>query len=283
MGEGRYIPCHGRCFIKGLSYWMLCVVTKSSLAGTAQEIKMRKLTQKNRLVPNTSLTLQYVLIDQFTLMQRGLESKLTFSLSRDWDPWGQSFNIKKYYNIASSSFSRVQIIAGCQIRPNSHPGALTACFSSASSLYLLGTRKTVDGPSSKGCVVPASTSLRAALAVGKVLPVLNRKLTGITFCIPTVDVSVADLTIKLEEAATYNEIKDALKAKGETYQEIVGLARAMFKRCQQVQGFEDVVDIVGTGGDGADTVNISTGYIAKLLYSYLDFVIWYNSLSKSSS
>jgi anthranilate phosphoribosyltransferase len=50
-----------------------------------------------------------------------------------------------------------------------------------------------------------------------------------------------------------------LRAKGETYEEIVGLARAMIKHCKKVEGLNDAVDIVGTGGDGANTVNISTG------------------------
>ncbi|XP_071728024.1 anthranilate phosphoribosyltransferase, chloroplastic-like [Rutidosis leptorrhynchoides] len=50
-----------------------------------------------------------------------------------------------------------------------------------------------------------------------------------------------------------------LRAKGETFEEIVGLAKAMIKCSQKVEGIEDAVDIVGTGGDGANTVNISTG------------------------
>ncbi|XP_057804512.1 anthranilate phosphoribosyltransferase, chloroplastic-like [Salvia miltiorrhiza] len=50
-----------------------------------------------------------------------------------------------------------------------------------------------------------------------------------------------------------------LRAKGETYEEVVGLARAMVKHCRKVEGLVDAVDIVGTGGDGANTVNISTG------------------------
>ncbi|KAL3512807.1 hypothetical protein ACH5RR_025524 [Cinchona calisaya] len=50
-----------------------------------------------------------------------------------------------------------------------------------------------------------------------------------------------------------------LRAKGETYEEVVGLARAMIKHCKKVEGLDDAVDIVGTGGDGANTVNISTG------------------------
>ncbi|QCE14507.1 anthranilate phosphoribosyltransferase, chloroplastic [Vigna unguiculata] len=50
-----------------------------------------------------------------------------------------------------------------------------------------------------------------------------------------------------------------LRAKGETYEEVVGLARAMLRHATKVEGLNDVVDIVGTGGDGANTVNISTG------------------------
>ncbi|KAL3628854.1 DNA topoisomerase 2-associated protein pat1 [Castilleja foliolosa] len=50
-----------------------------------------------------------------------------------------------------------------------------------------------------------------------------------------------------------------LRAKGETFEEVVGLARAMIKHCKKVEGLSDAVDIVGTGGDGANTVNISTG------------------------
>ncbi|XP_012440436.1 anthranilate phosphoribosyltransferase, chloroplastic [Gossypium raimondii] len=50
-----------------------------------------------------------------------------------------------------------------------------------------------------------------------------------------------------------------LRAKGETFEEVVGLARAMLKHAWKVEGLNDAVDIVGTGGDGANTVNISTG------------------------
>ncbi|CAN1347764.1 Anthranilate phosphoribosyltransferase, chloroplastic [Linum perenne] len=50
-----------------------------------------------------------------------------------------------------------------------------------------------------------------------------------------------------------------MRAKGETFEEIVGLAKAMLSHAQKVEGLDDAVDIVGTGGDGANTVNISTG------------------------
>ena len=84
------------------------------------------------------------------------------------------------------------------------------------------TQKTVDGPSMKdwrggraasGNIISSSTG--AAKAVGKVIPSLNGKLTGMSFRVPTLDVSVVDLTCRLEKAATYEEIKTAMKEASE--------------------------------------------------------------------
>jgi glyceraldehyde 3-phosphate dehydrogenase len=63
-------------------------------------------------------------------------------------------------------------------------------------------------------VIPSSTG--AAKAVGKVVPALNGKLTGMAFRVPTVDVSVVDLTCRLEKAATYDDIKAAMKEASES-------------------------------------------------------------------
>jgi len=80
------------------------------------------------------------------------------------------------------------------------------------------TQKTVDGPSPKDWrsgrsalnnVIPASTG--AAKAVGAVLPELKGKLTGMAFRVPVVDVSVVDLTVRLEKGAKYDEIKAAIR------------------------------------------------------------------------
>lgn len=70
----------------------------------------------------------------------------------------------------------------------------------------------------------------------------------------------ASLDLLLNEAndALISAFLVLLRAKGETFEEIVGLARAMIKYCRKVEGLPDAVDIVGTGGDGANTVNIST-------------------------
>ena len=84
------------------------------------------------------------------------------------------------------------------------------------------TQKTVDGASKKDWrggraasanIIPSSTG--AAKAVGKVIPELNGKLTGMAFRVPTVDVSVVDLTCNLAKSATYEEICDAVKKASE--------------------------------------------------------------------
>lgn len=84
------------------------------------------------------------------------------------------------------------------------------------------TQKTVDGPSMKDWrggrgagqnIIPSSTG--AAKAVGKVIPELNGKLTGMSFRVPTPDVSVVDLTVRLQKPATYEEIKAAMKEASE--------------------------------------------------------------------
>lgn len=84
------------------------------------------------------------------------------------------------------------------------------------------TQKTVDGPSAKDWrggrtastnIIPSSTG--AAKAVGKVIPELNGKLTGMAFRVPTQNVSVVDLTVRLEKPASYDMIKAAIKKASE--------------------------------------------------------------------
>ncbi|MBC7439277.1 MAG: type I glyceraldehyde-3-phosphate dehydrogenase [Flavobacterium sp.] len=92
------------------------------------------------------------------------------------------------------------------------------------------TQMTADGPSRKDWrggraasvnIIPSSTG--AAKAVGKVIPALNGKLTGMSFRVPTVDVSVVDLTVKVAKETTYEEIMKVLKNASETdYKNIIG-------------------------------------------------------------
>ena len=87
---------------------------------------------------------------------------------------------------------------------------------------MTATQKVADAPSGKNWrdgraassnIIPASTG--AAKAVGKVIPELNGKLTGMAFRVPTLDVSVVDLTCRLEKGASYETIKEAMKAASE--------------------------------------------------------------------
>ncbi|KAL0300949.1 UNVERIFIED_CONTAM: Glyceraldehyde-3-phosphate dehydrogenase GAPCP2, chloroplastic [Sesamum radiatum] len=98
------------------------------------------------------------------------------------------------------------------------------------------TQKTVDGPSMKDWrggrgagqnIIPSSTG--AAKAVGKVLPELNGKLTGMAFRVPTPNVSVVDLTCRLEKSASYEDVKAAIKSSIFDAKAGIGLSKSFMK------------------------------------------------------
>jgi len=104
---------------------------------------------------------------------------------------------------------------------NDHFGILEGLMTTVHATT--ATQKTVDGPSQKKWrdgrgasqnIIPASTG--AAKAVGKVIPELDGKLTGMAFRVPTPNVSVVDLTVRIQKSASYQEICDVIKSASES-------------------------------------------------------------------
>ncbi|XP_022947343.1 glyceraldehyde-3-phosphate dehydrogenase GAPCP2, chloroplastic-like isoform X1 [Cucurbita moschata] len=133
------------------------------------------------------------------------------------------------------------------------------------------TQKTVDGPSMKDWrggrgaaqnIIPSSTG--AAKAVGKVLPELNGKLTGMAFRVPTPNVSVVDLTCRLEKSATYEDVKAAVKYASEG-------------PLQGILGYTDE-DVVSTDflGDSRSSIFDAKAGIG-LSTSFVKLVTWYDN------
>lgn len=133
------------------------------------------------------------------------------------------------------------------------------------------TQKTVDGPSAKDWrggrggfsnIIPSSTG--AAKAVGKVLPELKGKLTGMSFRVPVADVSVVDLTVRLAKPATYEQVKAAMKAASEG--ELKG-----------VLGYteDDVVSTDFIGDDHASIFDANAGI--SLNDNFVKVVSWYDN------
>ncbi|KAI9007542.1 glyceraldehyde-3-phosphate dehydrogenase 3 [Phycomyces nitens] len=133
------------------------------------------------------------------------------------------------------------------------------------------TQKTVDGPSGKDWragrgaganIIPASTG--AAKAVGKVIPELNGKLTGMSFRVPNPDVSVVDLTVRLEKGASYEEIKLAIKEASEN--ELKGIL-----------GYTDdeVVSTDFLGDDRSSIFDAKAGI--SLNPNFVKLVSWYDN------
>ncbi|VFQ71464.1 unnamed protein product [Cuscuta campestris] len=136
---------------------------------------------------------------------------------------------------------------------------------------ITATQKTVDGPSMKDWrggraasfnIIPSSTG--AAKAVGKVLPALNGKLTGMSFRVPTVDVSVVDLTVRIEKKATYDDVKAAIKEESEgSLKGILGYTE------------EDVVSSDFVGDSRSSIFDAKAGI--ALNNNFLKFVAWYDN------
>lgn len=134
------------------------------------------------------------------------------------------------------------------------------------------TQKTVDGPSGKKWrdgrgasqnIIPASTG--AAKAVGKVIPELDGKLTGMAFRVPTANVSVVDLTVKLEKAASYDEIKQTIKKFAESPE-----------GCRYMGYTEDQVVSTDFNGDTHSSI-FDAGAGIALNDKFVKLVSWYDN------
>ncbi|KAG9046246.1 hypothetical protein FS837_004807 [Tulasnella sp. UAMH 9824] len=134
------------------------------------------------------------------------------------------------------------------------------------------TQKTVDGPSAKDWrggrgaaanIIPSSTG--AAKAVGKVIPSLNGKLTGLAFRVPTSDVSVVDLVVRIQKEATYEEIKTAMKeaSQDDQYKGILGYTE------------DDVVSTDFVGEECSSVFDAKAGI--SLNKNFVKLVAWYDN------
>jgi glyceraldehyde 3-phosphate dehydrogenase len=133
------------------------------------------------------------------------------------------------------------------------------------------TQKTVDGPSSKDWrggrgvnnnIIPSSTG--AAKAVGKVIPSLNGKLTGSAFRVPTLDVSVVDLVVRLEKSATYDEIKAVVKKASEG--EYKGILEYTTEQCVST-------DFIGHNASSIFDANAGI----QLNSNFVKLISWYDN------
>ena len=133
------------------------------------------------------------------------------------------------------------------------------------------TQKTVDGPSGKDWrggrgaaqnIIPSSTG--AAKAVGKVIPALNGKLTGMAFRVPTPDVSVVDLTVKLAKPASYENICNVIKTAAE------GNMKGILGFCE-----EDIVSTDLLGDQRSSIFDKKAGI--GLSDTFVKLVSWYDN------
>ena len=180
-------------------------------------------------------------------------------------------NEEKYagQNIVSNASCTTNCLAPLARVINDHFGIEEGLMTTVHSIT--ATQKTVDGPSHKdwrggrtasGNIIPSSTG--AAQAVGKVLPELQGKLTGMAFRVPTTDVSVVDLTAKLAKETTYEEIKKVVKAESEG-------------RLKGVLGYtEDAVVSTDFLGDSHSSIfDASAGIM--LSPKFVKLVSWYDN------
>nr|AAB51592.1 glyceraldehyde 3-phosphate dehydrogenase [Solanum lycopersicum] len=205
-------------------------------------------------------------------LKGGAKKFIISAPSKDAPMFVVGVNEKEYnpeLNIVSNASCTTNCLAPLAKVINDRFGIVEGLMTTVHSIT--ATQKTVDGPSAKDWrggraasfnIIPSSTG--AAKAVGKVLPALNGKLTGMAFRVPTVDVSVVDLTVRLEKEATYDEIKAAIKEESEG-------------KLKGILGYTED-DVVSTDfvGDNRPSIFDAKAGIA-LSKNFVKLVAWYDN------
>ncbi|GKV43479.1 hypothetical protein SLEP1_g50767 [Rubroshorea leprosula] len=208
----------------------------------------------------------------FLVVQGGAEKGVISAGSKDAPMFVVGVNEKEYkpeLDIVSNASCTTNCLAPLAKVIHDKFGIVEGLMTTVHSIT--ATQKTVDGPSMKDWrggraasfnIIPSSTG--AAKAVGKVLPALNGKLTGMAFRVPTVDVSVVDLTVRLQKEATYEDIKCAIKEESEG-------------KLKGILGYTEE-DVVSTDfvGDSRSSIFYAKAGIA-LNKNFVKLVSWYDN------
>nr|ACX30668.1 glyceraldehyde-3-phosphate dehydrogenase [Tamarix hispida] len=205
-------------------------------------------------------------------LKGGAKKVVISAPSKDAPMFVVGVNEKEYSNeldVVSNASCTTNCLAPLAKVINDRFGIVEGLMTTVHSIT--ATQKTVDGPSMKDWrggraasfnIIPSSTG--AAKAVGKVLPALNGKLTGMSFRVPTVDVSVVDLTVRLEKAATYFDIKAAIK------EEFEGNLKGVLGYTEEDLVFTDFI------GDSRSSIFDAKAGIA-LNGNFVKLVSWYDN------
>jgi glyceraldehyde 3-phosphate dehydrogenase len=202
---------------------------KGTISGEANEFivngkKVEFYTSKNPAEISWGASGVFTTIEKATAHIQGGAKKVIISApSADAPMFVMGVNEKSYktdMNIVSNASCTTNCLAPIVKVLNDHFGIIEGLMTTVHAAT--NTQKTVDAPSSKDWrggrsilnnIIPSSTG--AAKAVGKVIPELNGRLTGMSLRVPTADVSVVDLTVRLEKATSYDDICAAMKKASE--------------------------------------------------------------------
>ncbi|CAH9108480.1 unnamed protein product [Cuscuta europaea] len=205
-------------------------------------------------------------------LKGGAKKVVISAPSKDAPMFVVGVNEKEYkpeLNVVSNASCTTNCLAPLAKVINDRFGIVEGLMTTIHSIT--ATQKTVDGPSMKDWrggraasfnIIPSSTG--AAKAVGKVLPALNGKLTGMSFRVPTVDVSVVDLTVRTEKKVSYEDIKAAIKEESEgNLKGILGYIE------------EDVVSSDFVGDSRSSIFDAKAGI--SLNENFIKLVAWYDN------